>query len=358
MYKVPNRPALIGLGLMALVGASACSPPADQAETANTVKEAMGKVSYKCNAPDNATKTKVTVTALPIVSNGAIYAGIDKGFFEKHGLDVSISNVSTVPAAIAAVQGGSTDFAFTGNIAIFQAADQGIPLTIASSFAGIAPKYWEKMQAGVPGFTREVTALLVAPNSAIKTPGDLTGKTVAIADSKGQAELMTRTVIKNHGGDPDSVKFTVMNFSDAINALMAGKVDAAYSAEPAMTTAEQAGYRIISWPTVETLQEGPTSSIVASSQFVIDHPETTARFNCAMREVNAFANGNPDTIRAVTAREQKVDPATLAKATVPYFYEELDVNGIKRYHDLAKDFGFITSDLDVESIAIPQALPQ
>ncbi|YCK79941.1 ABC transporter substrate-binding protein (plasmid) [Arthrobacter sp. D3-18] len=318
----------------------------------------MNKVSYKCDAPDNAAKTKVSVTALPIVSNSALYAGIDNGYFEKHGLDVGISTVSTVPATIAAVQGGTTDFAFTGNIGIFQAADQGISLTIVSSFAGIAPKYWEKMQAGVPGFTREVSALLVAPDSGINSPGDLNGKTVAIADSKGQADLMTRTVIKKHGGDPDSVKYTVMNASDAINALMAGKVDAAYSYEPAMTPAEQAGYRIISWPTVETLQEGPTSSIVASSQFVIDHPETAARFNCAVREANAFANANPDTIRTITAREQKVDPALLAKAVVPYFYEQLDVKGITRYHDLARDFGFISSDLDIESIAIPQALNQ
>lgn len=356
MNKTITRASALGLGIAVTAVLAGCSASASTEESAASVRSVMSDVEYDCDAPNADTTTKISVTALPITSNGALYAGIDQGFFTDNGLDVEVSTVSGLPATIAAVQGGATDFAFTGTIATFQAIDQGIPLAIVSPFAGIAPGYWDKMQAGEEGYTREINALLVAPDSGIDDPGDLSGKTVAIGDVKGQSELTTRYVIDKHGGDSDSVNFTVMAFADAVNALMAGQVDAAYSAEPAMTVAEQAGYKIISWPGVETLQEGPTSAMISSSDYVMKNPETVARFNCAIRASTAFGNANPDIVRSTIAREQGVDPATLANAVVPYYYESVDLSGLQRFADLETEAGFISQTLDTEALVIPQAL--
>jgi ABC-type nitrate/sulfonate/bicarbonate transport systems, periplasmic components len=179
---------------MAVVSLAACSPTGGSAgSTSSEIQDTMTAVDYDCAAPDDSTTIDISVVAMPIVSNGAIFAGIDEGFFEKHGLNVEVSTVSSVPATIAAVQGGTTDFAFTGTIGAFQAIDQDIPLTIVAPFAGIEPGYWDKMQAGEEGYTREITALLVGPDSGIEDPGDLDGKTVAVGDARGQAELTPAT---------------------------------------------------------------------------------------------------------------------------------------------------------------------
>ncbi|WP_194288253.1 ABC transporter substrate-binding protein [Agrobacterium tumefaciens] len=347
------------LSTFAAAGALLASSFAATANAADTpVQTAMGAAKYKCSAPNQDSMTDVTVAALPIVSNAALFAANDKGLFKKHGLNVEFQTLSNIPATVSAVQGGAVNFAFTSLFAVFQALDRKIPLTIVAPFAGIAPGFWDKMQAGVPGFTREVSALLVAPNSAIKTPGDLNGKTVAVGDVKGQAELATRYVIKSHGGNPDSVKYVVMGFADAINALMAGQVDAAYSAEPAMTKAEQAGYKIISWVGVETFKEGPVSAMIASSDFVLENVETVARFNCVVREATALGRAEPDLIRATTAKMQNVDPATLAKAVVPYFFGVMDMAGLERFYMLEKEAKFITSDLNLNEYVIPQAIKE
>lgn len=327
---------------------------ANAAET--EVQRVMGAVKYKCGSPNTDTTANLSVAALPIVSNGAMFAAYNQGIFKKHGLEVQFKTLSALPATISAVQGGAVDIAFTGTLATFQAIDRGIPLTIVAPFAGIAPGYWKKMQAGEQGYTREITALLVAPDSGIKNPGDLTGKTVAVGDAKGQAELTTRYVIKKHGGDPDSVKYVVMGYADAVNALMAGQIDAAYSAEPAMVRAEQAGYKVISWPGVETFEEGPTSAFVAASQYVLDNPEIVARFNCAIREATALGRANPDLVRKTTAEQQKVDPATLAKAVVPYYFSTVDMKGLEKFYNLEKEAGFISSDIDLNAVVIPQAV--
>jgi NitT/TauT family transport system substrate-binding protein len=350
--KVSRNLAVLVASAALVTGLSSCSSPGARADE---VQRAMSEVDYDCSKPDRTERTNVSLTAMPLVSNGALYAGIDQGFFKKHGLNPKISTVSTIPATISAVQGGTADFAFTGNISTFQALAGNIKVSIVAPFAGLAPGYWDKMQAGVKGYTREINALLVAPKSPIKTPGDLTGKTVAVTDAKGQSELITRYVIKAHDGDPDKVKFVVMSFADSVNALMAGKVDAAYSTEPSMTKAERAGYRIISWPGPEALHEGPTSSMIASNDFIVKHPETVARFNCAMREANAYGNTHHDVVRRTIAREQGVPPASLANAVVPHYFTTMDVAGLKRFADITESFGFIRKSLDMKSVVIPQA---
>ncbi|NKL21244.1 ABC transporter substrate-binding protein [Rhizobium leguminosarum] len=333
---------------------SCITPAAEAAE--NEMQKVMAAVKYECDAPNQDTTSDVSVAALPIMSNGAMFAADNQGIFKKHGLQIEFQTVSGLPATITAVQGGAVDIAFTGTVATFQAMDRGIELTFIAPFAGIAPGYWKKMQAGEKGYTREINALLVAPDSAIKTPGDLSGKTVVVGDVKGQSELTTRYVIKKHGGDPDSVKYVVMGFADAVNALMAGQVDAAYSAEPAIVKAEQAGYRIISWPGVETLQEGPTSAFVASTAWVLENPEVAVRFNCAIREATALGRENPDLVRKTTAEKQNIDPAELANAVVPYYYSMLDMKGLQRFYSIEKDAKFITADIDLSSVVIPQAI--
>jgi hypothetical protein len=60
-----------------------------------------------------------------------------------------------------------------------------------------------------------------------------------------------------------------------------------------------------------------------------------------IREAAAYANANPEVIRSVTAREQKVDPATLADTVVPYFYERVDLAGIDRFQQLMVEFGLL-----------------
>ncbi|MGP3535825.1 ABC transporter substrate-binding protein [Microbacterium sp. RD1] len=313
---------------------------------------------YDCASPNADTRTTVSVSALPILSTGALYAGIEEGFFAEHGLDLGIESVSTLPAAISAVQGGTTDFGFAGTLPLMQALQNGIPVQIVAPFAGIAPGYYDKMKAGEEGYTTEVSALLTMRDSGIDSPGDLDGKTVAVSDVQGQAELTTRYVIDENGGDSESVTFTVLSPADAYNALLAGQVDAAYSAVPIILTAEEDGAQVISWPGVEALKEGPTSVIVATDQFVADNPEIVSRFNCAMRSVTTFASENPDAVRAAMADALDVDPETYASAVVPYFYNSVDVAGIEKFQDLMLDYGYLTGPIDLKSVVAPVALDE
>lgn len=312
---------------------------------------------YDCAKPNKGdAPIKVSIAAQPIVSNGALYAGVDEGFFAENGLELEIQPVANIAASIASVQGGTSNFGFATTVSILQAVDSGVPISMIAPFAGIAPKYYEKMEAGEDGYTTEITAIVARGGTRISRPQDLEGKTVAVADARGQAELTTRFVVDEDGGDSDKVNYTVMAFPDALNAFKAGQVDAMFSVEPFLTQAIEAGGVIISWPGVETFREGPTSAIISSDSYIKANEETVARMNCAIRSSNEFANENPDVIRAAVAKAQNVEPEKLAKAVVPYYYTTVDVAGLERFAGIMLDYGFISEKIDPNDIVTSGAL--
>ncbi|WP_413810727.1 ABC transporter substrate-binding protein [Streptomyces sp. OE57] len=323
----------------------------------SSAEQPIGHASYDCTKPNRGSSpTKVSVSALPTVSNGALYAGVKKGFFAANGLDVKIQPVASHAASLAAVQGGTSNFAFTNSVALFQAIGNGVPLRIVAPFAGIAPGYYDKMKAGVPGYQTEISAIVVNGNSGITRPKDLTGKTVALIDVQGQSELTTRYVIDHDGGDSSKVKFVNLSLADGANALSARKVDAAYTADPFLSKLQTAGAKVISWPGVETFHEGPTSAIVSSASYITANRETVARFNCGVRQSAAYANAHHKEIRAVVAAEQKVDPATLANAVVAHFYDYADIAGLNRFKKIMLDYKFLDQDFAIDDVVVPEAV--
>lgn len=316
---------------------------------------ATAEVAYDCEAPNKDTTTSVTVSMLDVLSTGALYLGDDKGFFKKNGLDVTVKTIATMPAAIAAVQGDASDFAFAGTFPLMQALQGGVGVKIVAPYAGIAPGYYEKMEAGEEGYTTEVSALVTMKDSGLNRPKDLDGKTVAVSDVKGFSELTIRTVIDQDGGDSSSVKFTVLPAPDAYNALLAGKVDAAASAVPFVLSANDDGAQVISWSGVQALHEGPTSVLVAADKYIQSNPETVARFACAVKESTAYATGHPDEVRAAYANRAGIDPATVASAVVPYFYDKVDVAGIERFQELMMKYKFLDRPVDLHSAVDPIA---
>lgn len=335
--------ALLAVSAVSALSLAACGGTSDQ-----PVKVASG---YDCSKPDASNPKNVTIVGMPILSNGALYVGVDEGFFKKHGLNAEISMVPSPPAAASAVVGGSADFAFGTTMGLLQAVEQGQNLRGVAPFAGIEPGFYDKMKAGEPGYETGINALLVQDDSDLKSPRQLEGKTVAVADA-ALSELLTKARIKMDGGDPSKVKFVVMTGPDAYNAVIAGKVDAAQSFQPIIQGFEQKGLRNLSWLEVEVLHDGPTSLLIASSDFVRKNQDLVARFNCAIEEAAAYSNEHPDEVRAVTAREQKIDPVTLEHALVPYFYTEIDTEGVERIEDLMVDNGFLRKHLPLDDVLV------
>jgi NitT/TauT family transport system substrate-binding protein len=322
----------------------------------STGTSAQTSPAYNCSAPNADTMTDISIVAMPILSSASLFVGIDEGIFKKNGLNPTVEMVSSPPAGVSALMGGNADFAFTTTVNLLQAVDQGQKIKGVTAFAGIEPGYWEKMQAGEKGYTTGINALLVQKDSGIQNPGDLEGKTVAVQDPIFST-MMTKALVKAHGGDPEKVRYVIMPAADSYQAIRAGKIDAAQTAEPFIQGWEDTNLRNLSWAEVEVFHDGPMSFMVATEDYIEKNADTVARFGCAISEASAFSNKNPDRVREATARKQGVDPASLAKAVVPHYFTDTDTEGVQRVQTKMKEFNFLTSDLSLGDFLAGPALP-
>lgn len=93
--------------------------------------------------------------------------------------------------------------------------------------------------AAVANRVGDTTAIVVPPNSGIKTVADLKGKSLAIQEGTTTALDVRNYVLAHFGLTTDDVKLVNMNMGDMPAALAGGRVDAIASVEPYISIAVQ-----------------------------------------------------------------------------------------------------------------------
>jgi ABC-type nitrate/sulfonate/bicarbonate transport system substrate-binding protein len=119
--------------------------------------------------------TKVTFTTswIPEGPNLFAYIARDKGFWKKHGLDVSVARGSGSGAAAQAVSAGTFDFGMAATPTVIVQAAKKLPITCIGQI-----NYDALMGVGV------------LANSPIRTPKDLEGKKLGASVSSGEYPFM------------------------------------------------------------------------------------------------------------------------------------------------------------------------
>jgi NitT/TauT family transport system substrate-binding protein len=341
-----DKIVMLTASCLALMGVAGCGSGSSD----NEVRASSG---YDCSQPNSDTMTDVKLAGMPILSNSAIFAAIDAGIFQKNGLKPTVEMVASGPAAIAGLMGGSVDFAFAPTVNLVQAVDQGQPLRGVAPFAGVEPGFSDKMAAGRKGYESGINALLVQGNSGLGSAKDLEGKTVAITDA-AFSKVLVSTWIRAHGGDPAKVRFVILAPPDAYAALKAGRVDAAHGVEPYIQGFEQAGIKNLGWLEVENFKQGaPMTFMVAKVGYINAHPDTVARFNCAISGAAEYGNQHPAELRAATAKQQKVAPSAFDGQLVPWFFPKLDKPGVDAVQEAMVQTGLLKNPLPLQDFLAP-----
>jgi NitT/TauT family transport system substrate-binding protein len=250
-------------------------------------------------------KDKVNV-AFPIVDPTAevLYAA-EMGFFERAGLDVTLTPLSNGAAIAAGVASGAIDIGIGNVLSIEAAYKKGIPLTI------IAP-------AAINIDSAPSNVLLVAKNSPLKTARDLNGKVVGINPLKGIGELMASAWIDKNGGDSTTVKFIEVNFQQSEGVLAQGRADASTGVEPFITLSK-ATTRVFANTYAVLGENYLITAFFAASPWAQAHPDVVARFAAAIRQTADWANKNQTKSAEILSKYAKLD-ADVVKQTIRAVY--------------------------------------
>jgi putative hydroxymethylpyrimidine transport system substrate-binding protein len=285
--------------------------------------------------------------------HAGIYTALDRGYFADAGLDVQPQVPSDPSAPIKQVAAGRVDLAISYEPEVALARDQGLDVVAVAALVN-----------------GPLTSLISLPESGIRSPADLAGKTVVTAGIPYQAAYL-QTILERAGVDPGSVDQVDVGFN-LMQPLISGRADAMFGGfvnvegvdlaerglDPRVVPVDRLGV-----PTYDELV------LVADRERLASDPEPIREFIAALERgtyaaardpqaatdaIVAAGNGlDPDLTRAEV---DKTLPRLLPPGDMPYGW--MDRKRWQRFADYLYDAGQLDSRPDASELSTNDLLPK
>lgn len=283
---------------------------------------------------------QIRVAALPIAETGAIWAAMEAGIFEEHGIELEILPAQGGAQAIPALVAGDIDFAIGQPMGPFRAALGGEDVRIIGNYANSLPD------------GEDVNSVAASAASGIETWADLSGKTVAVNSLGAAGDLTIRAAVAADGGDPDSIEFVAVAFPDAPGQIEAGAIDAAWVPDPFRGMIVGAGGVDLGGPYQQTIPGLTVLTNITLQRVIDEQPEMVEAWTAALAEALEYAAGNEDAVRAAIAENLDI-PAEAAEGIVlPEFTADLGGAGLEELVDLALEYKYFETAPDLGAIVV------
>jgi ABC-type nitrate/sulfonate/bicarbonate transport system substrate-binding protein len=304
---------------------------------------AFGAVAVSVGA-SNAQEHSLTIA---IAKAGAdtwpVFAGIERGVFEKHGLDLkAYTGVQSGPEAIRVMQAGDADLAAAGSGPTAAASIAGIPLKLVVLLSG--------------GYKNDdLYATVTVESSGIRPghPEDLSGKRVGVTFGTTPHEQLLATMA-DKGVDMSTVNLSNIKPADLAIALQQKSVDAVVAWEPVVT------HMLNTIPGAEIVIRGGgyvsgNAGIAAMQQVIDEKPEAVKRFVAALSEINHWIRHNRDATAEIGTRVQAGLDVEVAKSVLQHFgfdprISKLNIKGIDEGNLFLQEQGNLDGAVDANDI--------
>ncbi|MEI4480624.1 MULTISPECIES: ABC transporter substrate-binding protein [unclassified Phyllobacterium] len=219
----------------------------------------------------------------PWLGYGPLWVAEEKGFFKKHNVDVVLTTFNWDQDMTAALASGNLN-------------------VIASATNAMITNYNQKVdQKGFLIMDLSFEADAIIAGKDISSVKDLKGKKVAF-EAGATSDLLINFALKENGMTIADLEHVPMGASEAGLALIAGRVDAAVTYEPYISTAlaQGAGNKMI-----YTAAEKPGligDMLTASSEWINANPNDVQGLIMAWDDAINFIRANPEEGKAMIAK--------------------------------------------------------
>jgi NitT/TauT family transport system substrate-binding protein len=258
------------------------------------------------------------------------------GFYEKHGVKVTIVELDGTPQSVAALTSGAVDIADIGiDAAIRLKVDNGIALRGLTS----------------GGFG---AAFMIAAKTDISSLDQLAGRSYAIADNGSLDHNLTLAVLRGSGIAEDAPNFVAIGAPGArVQALAAGQVDATtVSAGTFLSIADQPGvHALMSANDFAAYTPNISKFVAALDSTVAEKPEALKRFVAALIDISRTFDANPEQwVDAVAAARDDLKREDLER-TAKTLAGRWCVNGCFNAVELGKAIDFVYANPEFKDFA-------
>jgi len=184
-----------------------------------------------------------------------------------------------------------------------------------------------------------ITGLLARPDSLIKTPADLNGKTVGVGSLTDMFSLTMRAWMDKHGADPSSLKMVEIPISALGAAIAEGRVDAGAANEPILSGALATGkVRLVSRMVDSIAPRYMFTAWCAMRSWADANRSACERFARVVRESATYINAHPAETVADISKFTSIDPAVIRKMQRTEAATTLDPAEVQPVIDLIAHF--------------------
>ncbi len=266
-----------------------------------------------CSKPQPST---LKLGYLPIAECTPLFVGKTENIFEKHGLNVELTEFDAGPTVIAASLGGSLDGGLSGVTPIFFAIDKGKPIKMVNDGGHVVPA--EHPYVGI----------VVAVNSTIKSIQELRNKTIAVNGLKTIEDALLRVALRK-ANIGDSANVVTLPHPNMVPALERGTIDASMAIEPYIAMGLSKGQIKVIVGSEDLIPSFQISAIFFTDNFIKNHSDLIDKFTVAYNEAIDSINANPVRAKEIVAEWTKTPLETAKAITLPGWSKELNTEGVK-----------------------------
>ena len=277
----------------------------------------------------------VRVGVMQVIDTAPFYLAMSKGYFRDEGLTVQITPTKSGTDSIPLLAGNHIDIGFGNWATLFQAQANG-----TGDYRVLADG-----SQGAP----HVQVVATRPDSGIRTPQDLAGRTVSSNAPNDIPLLALKAILQADGVDPGTVKTPIVHHADTPAALAGKEVDAALQLEPFITISR---HQIGAVPIIDLYGPGPAHDLpiagyFALSSFAQQHPDIAAAFARAIERGAADAQNNVAVQQILPTFVSGVTPDMAKEVAIPVFPTSVSRERLQRVADLMLTYGQLKTKLDV-----------
>ena len=281
------------------------------------------------------------VGVIPIADVAPLYVGIKQGFFKQEKLTLKPTLAEGGAQIVAGTISGGFDIGFSNATSLIIAGSKKVPVQIIA----------EGVLAGEkPDAKSAFDGMLVKKDSPIKSIKDLEGKTVSVNTLQNVGPLSINRAMEKAGGDYKKIKYVEVPFPEAVDALNAGRVDAAWVVEPFVSQGKSEGDRVVGYPFEEVAPSLTVATYFAAKPYIEKNPDVVERFTRAIKKSLEYSESHPEVVRKVVLEYTKIPPPAAKGMVLPHWQSQLDRDTIETTSSLAKKYGFVKEEPNLDEL--------
>lgn len=283
-------------------------------------------------------QTKVTLGYTGVADFTAAFVAKEEGYFQKHGLDVTLQLITLNSNMPASLQSDSIQIGGATPTVLLQAVDSGLDLVAVAN-------------ASVNDNKAKNPAMMARAGSNIKSAKDLVGKKVGVPGIGAVLHVLARRWITEKGVDYKKITFIETPFPQMSDILKSGAVDAVVTADPFMTRIEQAGTGTVMAYIGQDFPSGFSNILYASTrEWATRNPAAVKGFREALVEGIAFAESDPQKTRAHIGKYIKLPPQVLETLPIPKMMADLAPSRLRFWGESMRQQEMLKTDVNLSFV--------